>query len=355
MGLGKSTSIAYGLVGVGYQINEALEETTRKDYPNLPVAMMNSGLINSVAYSLWLNDLGRFSDTEWLLGLFIDDILDASAGNILFGGVDTNKFEDPLMRVSIQKDPNVGAFDHFTVALTSVSASSSSGNDTLSSSQFPILTVLDSGTTLSYLPTDLATAIWKEVGAVIVDSEDLGKIAAVPCSHSGSTGSFIFGFGGPDGPQISVDMTELVVDMSSGGQRPTFSSRSQYPGQDACVFGIQEFSQSPYLLGDTFLRSAYVVYDLSNNEIGLAQTKFNASASNVVPFPSRGAAIPSSTVAPNQAEISGSSTSGSSGFSASKGFQNAAGMPATFDRSAMVVVLFGTFFAAVGSGLFFFV
>ncbi len=66
MGLGLETDIAYGLVGVGYAVNEAIVGTTQSlssIYPNLPVQMVNEGLINTVAYSLWLNDLGR-----WLIG-----------------------------------------------------------------------------------------------------------------------------------------------------------------------------------------------------------------------------------------------------------------------------------------------
>jgi len=59
MGLGLRTSIPYGLVGVGYAIDEASTGTTRTTYPNLPVVMMQQGLINSVAFSLWLNDLGE--------------------------------------------------------------------------------------------------------------------------------------------------------------------------------------------------------------------------------------------------------------------------------------------------------
>jgi len=62
MGLGKETDIPYGLVGVGYTSNEAIVSTTRtlsSAYPNLPVSMVNQGLINTNAYSLWLNDLGR--------------------------------------------------------------------------------------------------------------------------------------------------------------------------------------------------------------------------------------------------------------------------------------------------------
>lgn len=62
MGLGLETDISYGLVGVGYAVNEAIVGTTKSlssVYPNLPVNMVDEGLINTVAYSLWLNDLGR--------------------------------------------------------------------------------------------------------------------------------------------------------------------------------------------------------------------------------------------------------------------------------------------------------
>jgi hypothetical protein len=59
MGLGLTTSIPYGLVGIGYAINEAAVTGDNEPYANLPVAMMNSGHISTPAYSLWLNDLGN--------------------------------------------------------------------------------------------------------------------------------------------------------------------------------------------------------------------------------------------------------------------------------------------------------
>jgi hypothetical protein len=42
------------------------------------------------------------------------------------------------------------------------------------------------------------------------------------------------------------------------------------------------------VLGDTFLRSAYVVYDLQNNQISLAQTDFNSTTTNVVEITASG-------------------------------------------------------------------
>lgn len=58
MGLGRDTDIPYGLVGIGYALNEAVAGTSDV-YPNLPIAMVDEGLINTIAYSLWLNDLGK--------------------------------------------------------------------------------------------------------------------------------------------------------------------------------------------------------------------------------------------------------------------------------------------------------
>lgn len=338
MGLGLQTNIPYGLVGVGYALNEA---STDKIYPNLPVNMQQEGLISTVAYSLWLNDL------------------DASTGNILFGGIDTKKYQGDLTRIKVYEDPRTKAFTSFIVALTSLEAASNSGSDELSSQEFPVPVVLDSGTTLSYLPTDLATEIWKEVGAVYMD--EVGS-ALIPCSRANTAGHFAFGFAGVGGPAINVTMDELVLPLTSGDEQPTFPS-GQYEGLEACNFGIQNLSSTPYLLGDTFLRSAYVVYDLVNNEIGLAPTDFNATESNIVPFESKGAPIPSATAAPSQDSIqsASSSTSSTSTYGASNGFQenqeneekkeNSASIPPIFDWSKMAVVSSSILFTVTGAGL----
>ncbi|KAI0427040.1 aspartic peptidase domain-containing protein [Xylaria sp. FL1042] len=297
MGLGLDTDIAYGLVGVGYALNEALVQTDREVYNNLPVVMRDEGHIKSSAYSLWLNDL------------------EASKGNILFGGIDTDKYVGDLIRVNIDKDSRTDNFTSFQVRLTSLDAHSSSGNDSLSSSSFPIPVVLDSGTTFSYLPQDIAEEVWKEVGAEITNVEGTG-LPLIPCDYAKSSGYFSFGFGGDGGPVINVGMDELAIPLYA-----QFPSGSQYAGQDACQFGIQNFSSDPFLLGDTFLRSAYVVYDLENNEIALAPTDFNATTSNVVPFPSQGASIPSSTPAPSQ-DAANTGPSSDPNYSAASGFKD---------------------------------
>jgi elongation factor G len=116
-------------------------------------------------------------------------------------------------------------------------------------------------------------------------------------------------------------MDELVLDLVTSGPAPMFSS-GQYEGAEACAFGIQNSSSDPFLLGDTFLRSAYVVYDLVNNQIGMAQTDFNATASNIVAFESHGAQIPFATLASNQSLTTSTSTFTEPAFVAESGFAN---------------------------------
>lgn len=302
MGLGKQTTIPYGLVGVGYSANEAIintEQSLSAEYANLPALMMNQGLIATNAYSLWLNDL------------------DASTGNILFGGVDTQKYVGDLTRISVIKNNETNAYDSFIVALTSVHAVSSSGTDRLTSHDVPVNVVLDSGTTLSYLPNDLAEQIWQEVGAVYIAAYGL---AVIPCRMQTSTGYFSFSFAGTGGPTINVTMDELVLDLVTQGSAPTFGS-GRYSGQDACEFGIQN-TTGTNLLGDTFLRSAYVVYDLTNNQIGIAQTDFNQTSSNVVAFASKAAVIPSATMAPNQSLAVATAAFTEPAYVAEAGFSN---------------------------------
>lgn len=334
MGLGLRTTIPYGLVGVGYALNEAIvgnTQSTSSAYPNLPVSMVDAGLINTVAYSLWLNDLGMLRLSCVYMPLELTPLSDANEGNILFGGIDTEKFlGDQLTRIDIY--PTQDLYTSFLVAFTSLTAHSPSGSDTLTSAQFPVPVVLDSGTTLSYLPTDLAQQTWKEAGAVFSSQFQL---AVIPCQMKNSKGYFSFGFAGPKGPRINVTMDELVLDLTEGS--PPIFNTGPYKGLDACEFGIQNFTSAPFLLGDTFLRSAYVVYDLLNHQIGIAPTNFNTTKSNIVAFPSLSAHIPSATTAPDQSQATTRPSVTSPAYEASAGFTESAGLSAAPGLTALGV------------------
>jgi Eukaryotic aspartyl protease len=263
-GIGSISSSEEGVLGIGYMMNEA--QVTRAGltaYPNLPQAMVDAGLINSNAYSLWLNDL------------------DASTGTILFGGVNTAKYGGGLATVPIIKE--YGIYLEFIIALTGLSVA---GTSLASSASLPAPVLLDSGSTLAYLPNDLVTDIYNAVNAVY--NSDVGY-AYVECSLRDRNASIDFDF---SGKTISVPYNELVLDQSYSisGQPLTFQN-----GQPACAFGIAPAGDSSPVLGDTFLRSAYVVYDLVNNEISLAQTIFNSTFDDIVEITTGSNSVPGAT------------------------------------------------------------
>ncbi|KAM7215799.1 putative aspartic-type endopeptidase opsB [Rhypophila decipiens] len=280
-GIGYSSTNSQGILGIGYPINEVqVGRAGMKPYKNLPAQMVADGVIQSSAYSLWLNDL------------------DADTGEILFGGVDQEKYTGSLQTLPIQSSGS-GIFAEFLITLTSLklgdtvikpASSSSSSDSSESNDNLALAVLLDTGSSLTYLPDAMVSQIYTLVNAQYDSS---AGAAYVPCSLATSTPQQLeFTF---SGPTIKVDMNELVLDLvTSSGNRPTFQN-----GVPACLFGIAPAGSGTNVLGDTFLRSAYVVYDMDNNQISLAQTKFNTTASRVVEIGKGEGAVPDATMVAN--------------------------------------------------------
>ena len=258
-GIGYESTSPEGILGIGYTINEVAVNRAGLDaYPNLPQKLLDDKAINTNAYSLWLNDL------------------DASMGSILFGGVDTDKFSGTLSRLPII--PEEGVHAEFIVALTSLGTDGNVGSIFRNDS---VAVLLDSGSSLMYLPDNVVSSLYNTFNAQYDSSQGA---AFVDCALGDQEGSLEFTF---SGPTISVPLNELVI--TAGEQR----------GEPVCILGIGPSGGSISVLGDTFLRSAYVVYDLSNNEIALAQTKFNETSSNIQEIQPGDDGVPSATVVQN--------------------------------------------------------
>ncbi|KAI1492130.1 aspartic peptidase domain-containing protein [Biscogniauxia mediterranea] len=278
-GIGYESTSGQGILGIGYAVNEVQVGRAGMDaYENLPMMMVSSGAIQRNAYSLWLNDL------------------DSNTGSILFGGVDTAQYTGTLKTLPIQADG--GVYSEFLITLTALHLGS-----TEIASDLALAVLLDSGSSLTYLPDTVAETIYEQVGAQYVESDGA---AYVPCSLADNTTTLNFTF---TDPVISVDMNELVLDLvTTGGQRPTFSN-----GVTACLFGIAPAGSGTNVLGDTFLRSAYVVYDLDNNQISLAQTNFNTTQTSIQEIAS-GSAVPDATFVSNSVQATeGVATSSGNG------------------------------------------
>ncbi|KAM7209662.1 Aspartic peptidase domain containing protein [Naviculisporaceae sp. PSN 640] len=291
MGYAKQTSRGTGILGIGFNTSVSAD----KPYPNIIDELQNQGKITTKAYSLYLND--RRTDT----------------GSILFGGIDKAKFIGPLHVLPIIKPNNTQIPRSFEVEFTSMTVESASGPldiiaPTTTTNNTPFPAVLDSGSTLSYIPDTMAQQVYKKLG-VITDSQLTG-LSLIDCAYLKSNLTMTFTFSsGASSVSISVPAWEMVLDLLDGYEHLI---PQDIPFTEVCIFGLQStgtFEQDGNgnglggvvknidfaLLGETFLRSAYVVYDLTHHEIGLAQANLNATDSDIVEFKKDDKSIPTLT------------------------------------------------------------
>lgn len=303
MGLADETAIGTGILGIGFNLNEAAE----KVYSNLATSLVNQSLVSTTAYSLYLNDYY------------------SSTGSILFGGVDTDKFIGTLAIVPILRDSQSGNYSSFTVALTGLSFASSNGttyDQSLSSEAGSLDSILDSGTTLTYLPDAIATELFDAIGAYqYAPYYSSSSIALVDCSLDAD---FTFRINGT--ATLTVPADELVIDAFAGYQD---TIPDDVPFGSTCLFGIQSLGDASdesgggdgsgsggsdevadyAILGDTFLRSAYVVYDLDNLQVGIAPANLNSTSTNVQELSAGETGLPQLTGVASQTQPSSSGTS----------------------------------------------
>ncbi|KAK9380684.1 aspartic peptidase domain-containing protein [Kockiozyma suomiensis] len=247
-----------GIMGIGYDTNEAVVFNVgpSRRYKNLPDLLVSQNHIASRAYSLWLNDQ------------------EASTGSVLFGGIDRAKYNGTLATLPFISDDGESTPSEFFVKLDGYGYSDADGTETSIDSSLKLAVLLDSGTSFIYLPPAVQSRIANASGASYND--DLGYYI-IPCPEVANSAAFVeFYF---DGVTINVPVSQIFVAATDANNNPINYNN----GEQVCLLTVLDNTQIEVaILGDTFLRSAYVVYDLDNNQAGLAQSKYNATASDVV-------------------------------------------------------------------------
>lgn len=210
---------ATGVLGVSVEGSESVHKG-QSHYANFPVALQNAGYIDRRVYSLYL------------------DTVNATNGTFLLGGIDHAKFDGELTVLPLA-DPRA-----FYVDFNSISFD---GEDIVKTG----VAVLDSGTSFTYIPDEAYKTIKKKLN--IGDNTFFG-LPVVDCNKELSLD---FNF---NGVTITAPKEQLLIPSGFGD----------------CIFGIQSSLQSDNItiFGDTFLRNAYVAYDLEDSQIGLAQAVY---------------------------------------------------------------------------------
>lgn len=217
-GVAYLSTLDIGLLGIGLRENESKEP----HYPNFPEVLVQQGIILKNYYSLFLN--GPLSST----------------GSLIFGGIDDTKYTGDLTYVDIvsPREFRVNLGEIVLEDNTHVNASFTS--------------LLDSGTTLTILPQNVADAIAKKLNGLY---DENSKKYTFDCNVPSGSMNYKF----DNGAVINVPYSSLLW----------------YKSGTTCFMGIARNSDPLYaILGDNFLRSAYVVYDLDDRKIGLAQAKW---------------------------------------------------------------------------------
>lgn len=279
-----SEDLDEGILGLGFG------EGVNLNYSNFVDQLATQGVTNTKAFSVALGT----SDSE--------------GGNIVFGGVDTKKFSGDLVANDIL-DPTDGDIQRYTIQMNSLTFTNSSGSDKYSGTSVSV--VLDTGSSLCELPTAVVSSMVASFGA----EEDQTGLLYVDCSWQTAEGSLDFAF---PGVTISVPFSEFIL------------ADGQY-----CVLGVQAFESESgieALLGDTFFRSAYAVFDQTNMQVALAQYVDCGTNEQAIPTGTTG-------VTSFSGECSYNSTSSSS--SSSSGSKSAADVPRPAGAASVVALVAG--------------
>ncbi|KAK4035318.1 aspartic peptidase domain-containing protein [Parachaetomium inaequale] len=231
-----SAHAVVGLMGAG----PSLEGWSPADagYPLVVDSLAEQGLTNSRAFSM---DLRGF---------------DSARGSVIFGGIDTKKYSGTLVkRPIIPAAQSPDGLTRFWVYVNGISVNQPDGTVVNVYSTpgggkgQPVL--LDSGYTLSALPS----AIMQKLVSAFPSAQYVpsAELYTVDCLDPGLGGSLDFTFGDK---VINVRYYDFVWHV---------------PDSDLCILGA--FEDDFPVLGDTFLRSAYVVYDWDNRMIHLGQSE----------------------------------------------------------------------------------
>ncbi|KAI1812729.1 aspartic peptidase domain-containing protein [Poronia punctata] len=253
--------------GTGYMEGVWYNDTIFIGQDELPLQDFRLGVSTWSTY-LWAGILGLSYGVEWntpyptlldhlvqlghievpIFSLAVgtqEDGVSEQPGGIIFGGIDRWKFRGYLEPIEIWPNPSdqIDLFDQvgYWVNMTSFGYTQPGGKEVeLTEDDFARPMLIDSGSTFTYLNPDL--------------TDDEG-VYLVNCDLRHKNGYISFGFN-QGNMVIDVSYADFIVDLDS------HCALGVQPADDGFATGV---------LGNSFIRAAYIVFDQMNDAIWLAQ------------------------------------------------------------------------------------
>ncbi|OKL55819.1 hypothetical protein UA08_08816 [Talaromyces atroroseus] len=249
-------SPTYGIMGLGFPGGEAAVQSGLSEYNTTVMAMKNQGVINSAAFSIYLNDV----DSE---------------GSILFGGYDTAKYSGDLKTLNVIEFDD--AYGQWYINLTAIGTSTISSDGSSSTSWYGNSSVagaafIDSGSPKIFVPGNGAMNVILDLGG---EYDYSLSSSLIPCSAKNKTDVTVdVLLGGSNGPLIQIPIHQLIEPYTGGNVT--------IDGEEACSFGVSPGPDGFQILGDAFLRGAYTVFNMDNHTVSVADIKLNVKESKII-------------------------------------------------------------------------
>lgn len=239
---------AIGIPGTNMQVTNAqFGVATSSRQQNAGILGIGHGLGQTIKYKNFVDELKDQNVTKTKAFSVALGGKDEKQGIVVFGGVDTSKFAGRLARLPII--PAVMSPDgvrRYWVQMQSLTLNPPSRRArTYNNSRIPVF--LDTGSTLTLLPAEMVKAIASDFGSTALDAQGYWP---VDCGLTKLNGTLDFTF---DNVTIRVPYKELIRSFNGN-----------------CVLGLSSNSNF-MLLGDTFLRSAYMVFDQDSDCVWMSQ------------------------------------------------------------------------------------
>lgn len=254
-----------GIFGVGTRFSESVYASPTSPY---------RGNLSKTYTPLWerlalASPEGKRKISVWL------NAQGAKTGAVQFGGENASRYQGKLASVPLNLGPDE-LVREWNVNLTGVirvsGANPEQASRRLTPNNYSVDFTLDSGSPNMYVPTTLYQDIVKGFNA----TEIINGAPYVPCSlRSARIGSLTFEFATRTKgvvAKIRVPYSEIIYPTGLPVTVPSVEDRE---GERMCYFGVVPNDGPIRLLGAAFLRSTYVVFDLDQKELRLAQCEWN--------------------------------------------------------------------------------
>ncbi|KAJ3297518.1 hypothetical protein HDU76_006549 [Blyttiomyces sp. JEL0837] len=197
----------------------------------------------------WFDGLD-FNDDQEQISFYLGNEADGDFGEVTFGGSDPTKYKGDVTYVPLNSETYYQMdFTHWTYKVGNITGPLGNSSTVRKGGQDGIV---DTGTTLIYLPTGSGTAIANAVGGHFNDTEGGYYI---DCALAGK----------------SEPVVQLVYNETTTFN--VYPKTYVVPNDDGtCYLGIQPGADTlGSILGDVFIRNVYTIFDKGNRRMGFAQ------------------------------------------------------------------------------------